>query len=117
MYDPDFGLWSVPCGALPADGTVAFSWDGGRVWGMSQETLNIGGYLFTELDTARCMGAIASIHEGLPLPNNTWLLGDRSVLHPGGMEQTRHILLHSFMRNVNTAFSIDKHAVGFAELK
>ena len=25
VYDPDFGLWSVPCGAFPADGTVAFS--------------------------------------------------------------------------------------------
>ena len=39
---------------------------------MSHETLNIGGYLFTELDTARCVGAIASIHEVLPLRNNTW---------------------------------------------
>ena len=46
--------------------------------------------------SGQCVGAIAG--QDLGLGNNVWLLGD------------------SFMKNVYTAFSFDKNAVGFAKL-
>ncbi|KAI0743577.1 hypothetical protein C8Q80DRAFT_1272253 [Daedaleopsis nitida] len=44
-----------------------------------------------------CVGAIAGVDMGLG--DNVWLLGDY------------------FMKNVYSVFSIDKNAVGFAQLK
>ena len=50
----------------------------------------------TSSGSGKCVGALAG--QDLGLGDDVWLLGD------------------SFMKNVYTAFSFDKNAVGFAEL-
>ena len=51
----------------------------------------------TTTGSGKCVGALAG--QDIGLGSNVWLLGD------------------SFMKNVYTAFSFDKNAVGFATLK
>ncbi|KAI0769771.1 acid protease [Trametes elegans] len=83
------GFYAFPCAAAPAG--VAFAW-GGRAWPVRAADLSSG-----RLNATHCVGALGAGDMGLG--ENTWLLGD------------------SFMKNVYTAFSFDKNAVGFAELK
>ncbi|KAI0662190.1 acid protease [Cubamyces menziesii] len=89
VFDKDEGLWSVPCDSFPE---VAFSW-GGKTWTISPEDFNAGQ---TEEGSKDCVGALAG--SDLGLGNSTWLLGD------------------TFMKSAYTVFSVDKRAVGFAQL-
>ncbi|KAI0677640.1 acid protease [Trametes maxima] len=88
-FDKEQGLWALPCDAFPE---VSFNW-GGKTWIISAEDFNAG---MTEEGSDECIGGIAGADLGLG--NNTWLLGD------------------TFMKSVYTVFSVDKNAVGFAQL-
>ncbi|KAI1792861.1 protease [Ganoderma leucocontextum] len=90
VYDEDQGLYSYPCNSPPA---LAFSW-GGKSWGISSDNFNLG---TTESGSGDCVGSLSGLDLGLG--SNVWLLGD------------------SFMKNVYSAFSVSKNAVGFAKLK
>ena len=64
---------------------------------MAQLTIAVCSFnLGTAGSDSQCVGALAG--QDLGLGDNVWLLGD------------------SFMKNVYTAFSFDKSAVGFAAL-
>lgn len=63
-------LYSYPCDT-PLD--IAFNW-GGADFAVSAENFNLG----TAEDDTRCIGAISG--RALGLGDDTWLLGDRSVL-------------------------------------
>ncbi|KAI0361663.1 protease [Trametes cingulata] len=89
LFDTENGFYKFPCNAMPSD--VAFNW-GGMDWTISVENFNAG-----KANDDECVGAIAAKEMGLG--NNVWLVGD------------------SFMKNVYSAFSFDKNAVGFAMLK
>ncbi|KAL6310458.1 acid protease [Sparassis latifolia] len=90
VYDSTYGYYQFPCTATPS---VSFSW-GGKSWTISAANFNLGQ---THTGSTQCVGALSG--QNLGLGNNVWLLGD------------------SFMKNVYTAFSFDKAAVGFATLK
>ncbi|EKM60424.1 uncharacterized protein PHACADRAFT_132970 [Phanerochaete carnosa HHB-10118-sp] len=83
------GFYSYPCNSPPA---VGFSW-GNKTWQISSDNFNLGQ---VNNGSSQCVGALAG--QDLGLGSNVWLLGD------------------SFMKNVYTAFSFDKNAVGFASL-
>ncbi|KAI9001242.1 protease [Trametes punicea] len=89
VFDEENGFYSYPCISPP---TVAFSW-GGKSWQISTANFDLGE---TELGSGQCVGALAG--QDLGLGSNVWLLGD------------------SFMKNVYTAFSFERNAVGFAAL-
>ncbi|KAI0373731.1 acid protease [Pilatotrama ljubarskyi] len=89
VFDKDQGLWSLPCDSFPE---VSFSW-GGKTWTISAEDFNAG---MVEFGSDQCIGALAG--SDLGLGKDTWLLGD------------------TFMKSVYSVFSVDKKAVGFAEL-
>ncbi|TBU43384.1 protease [Dichomitus squalens] len=89
VYDENSGFYSFPCNNVPSN--IAFSW-GGKQWTISPQNFNRG-----RVDKQHCIGAIAA--QNLGLGNNVWLVGD------------------SFMKNVYSAFSFEKNAVGFATLK
>ncbi|PIL25267.1 transporter [Ganoderma sinense ZZ0214-1] len=89
VFDAQSGLYSFSCESMP---NVTLSW-GGRDWAISQENFNLGR---TESGSCHCVGAISSRDVGLGA--NVWLLGD------------------SFLKNVYTVFSVDRQAVGFAQL-
>ncbi|KAL1950396.1 hypothetical protein VTO73DRAFT_5520 [Trametes versicolor] len=89
VFDADQGLWAVPCAAVPE---VAFSW-GGKTWTISADDFNAG---LTDVGSTLCVGGLAGADLGLG--EDTWLLGD------------------TFMKSAYTVFSVDKSAVGFAQL-
>jgi len=89
VFDATNGYYSFPCSSVP---DVSFSW-GGKDWPITAANFNLG---VTASGATTCVGALAS--QDLGLGSNVWLLGD------------------SFMKNVYTAFSVDKNAVGFAAL-
>ncbi|KAH9917408.1 acid protease [Epithele typhae] len=88
-YDSSQGEYYYSCDSPP---NVAFSW-GGQDWTITDANFNLGE---TESGSGKCIGAL--IGQDIGLGDNVWLLGD------------------SFMKNVYTAFSFDKTAVGFATL-
>ncbi|KAI0632386.1 acid protease [Trametes polyzona] len=89
VFDAEQGFWSVPCDSVPE---VTFSW-GGKNWTISSDDFNAG---MTDYGSGQCVGGLAGADLGLG--KNTWLLGD------------------TFMKATYTVFSVDKNAVGFAEL-
>ncbi|KAJ7600782.1 acid protease [Mycena floridula] len=89
IYDETNGLYSYPCNSTSV---VAFSW-GGQEWSISADDFNLGA---TAQGSSDCVGSLAG--QDLGLGDDVWLLGD------------------SFMKNVYTAFSFEKDAVGFAAL-
>ncbi|KAI0826810.1 acid protease [Trametes gibbosa] len=89
VYDEGQCLWTVPCNAVP-EVSVSF---GGKQWTISAEDFNAG---TAGPDSDLCVGALAGADLGLG--KNTWLLGD------------------TFMKSTYTVFSVEKSAVGFAQL-
>ncbi|PIL36033.1 transporter [Ganoderma sinense ZZ0214-1] len=89
VYDSSQGFYYYPCKKAP---TIAFSW-GGKQWTISAANLSLGE---TQKGSGKCVGSLAG--QDLGLGSNVWLLGD------------------SFMKNVYTAFSVDRNSVGFAKL-
>ncbi|KIK55986.1 hypothetical protein GYMLUDRAFT_248204 [Collybiopsis luxurians FD-317 M1] len=89
LFDESEGFYSFPCDSVP---DVSFNW-GGDDFSISADNFNLGA---TESGSSDCVGALAA--QDLGLGDNTWLLGD------------------SFMKNVYTAFSFERTAVGFATL-
>ncbi|EIN11115.1 acid protease [Punctularia strigosozonata HHB-11173 SS5] len=89
LYDSTNGYYSYPCDSPPK---ISFNW-GGKDWEISSDNLSLGE---TESGSGECVSALAA--QDLGLGDDVWLLGD------------------SFMKNVYTAFSFSKDAVGFAEL-
>ena len=89
VFDEKNGFYSFPCNSPPA---ISFNW-GGKDWAISSENFSQGE---TESGSGQCVGSLVA--QGMGLGDGVWLLGD------------------SFMKNVYTAFSFDKSAVGFAKL-
>ena len=90
LFDQQNGLYSFPCKYPPS---ISFNW-GGNDWTISADNINLG---TTKAGSDQCVGALAA--QDLGLGDGVWLLGD------------------AFMKNVYTAFSFDRSAVGFARLK
>ncbi|KAH9933170.1 acid protease [Epithele typhae] len=90
VHDRAQGFYHYPCGSLPK---ISFAWHGGKKWEVTEENFNLGE---TKSGSGKCVGALAG--QDIGLGSSVWLLGD------------------SFMKNVYTAFSTDKKAVGFAAL-
>jgi len=89
LEDESAGLYSFPCMNEPK---LEFSWSG-KAWPIASYIFNIGS---TTNSTTTCIGALAGRDMGLG--NGTWILGD------------------AFMRNVYSAFSLDKQAIGFGTI-
>ncbi|OSX65551.1 hypothetical protein POSPLADRAFT_1054288 [Postia placenta MAD-698-R-SB12] len=81
------GLYGIPCDSFP---TVAISW-GGSTFTISPNAFNLG-----NAGDGLCYAALGG--ENFGFGDNVWLLGD------------------TLMQSVYTAFSVDKYAVGFANL-
>ncbi|KAJ7492420.1 acid protease [Mycena latifolia] len=88
-FDAAYGFYTFPCDSVPS---ISFSW-GGRDWEITSANFNMGQ---TAEGSSDCVGALAG--DDLGLGSDVWLLGD------------------SFMKNVYTAFSFNRSAVGFAAL-
>ncbi|KAF5382834.1 hypothetical protein D9757_007336 [Collybiopsis confluens] len=88
-YDSKTGYYSFPCSVNVPQSEFSFSW-GGKSFAI--QNFSIG----STDGGSTCVGALSRTNPNFPA--NVWLLGD------------------SFMRNVYTVFSLDRNAVGFANL-